>query len=139
MKSAWLLVGLVACGSKLPTETITVGTEAITVEIAATHESRQQGLMYRESLADDRGMLFVYNEAKPRSFWMKNVKIPLSIAYISPSGEIVRIAEMRPQTTESTPSLYPAQYALEMNGGWFERHKVEVGTKIPDLPKVEAE
>jgi uncharacterized membrane protein (UPF0127 family) len=70
---------------------------------------------------------------------MKDTRIPLSIAFANRSGEIVRIADMKPFDESSTSSLAPATYALEMNQGWFEAHGVERGDRIQGIPAVEAE
>ncbi|MEZ4320074.1 MAG: DUF192 domain-containing protein [Myxococcota bacterium] len=97
-------------------------------------KDRGRGLMHRASMAEDDGMLFIYPDSAPRSFWMKDTKLPLSIAFIDASGEIVKIADMSPLTTSSTKSIYPAKYALEMNQGWFERHQVAKGAKVTGIP-----
>lgn len=129
------LVLLLGCGKKaLPTHTISVDGTPVTVEVAATSEHRATGLMHRDSLAADRGMLFVYADEAPRSFWMKNTHIPLDIAYLDKRGTIVKIAQMEPLTLERTQSLHPAMYALEMNQGWFAAHEVEAGDVVSDLP-----
>jgi len=124
---------------RFPTATIQVGEHAVRVEVAADVESRARGLMHREHLPADEGMLFIYPEERPRSFWMKDTRIPLSIAFADSTGKIVRISEMRPLSTERTKSLYPARYALEMNQGWFERRSVARGDYISEIPEVEVE
>lgn len=128
----WLFLGLVACGGakKYP---ITVGEQAIQVELALDDEQRAKGLMHRDSLDTDSGMLFIYPDVKPRSFWMKNTRIPLSIAYADARGKIVKISDMKPFSISRVPSLYPAKYALEMNIGWFETHGIEVGDSLGGL------
>jgi len=136
---ALLALTLAACGGPFPSDTIDVGGHSIKVEIAATPELRARGLMYRDSLGDDRGMLFVYPDEAPRGFWMKNTRIPLDIAYADGTGRIVRIAHMEPFDTNTTPSTYPAKYALEMNKGWFEAKGVAVGAVLADLPEVTPE
>ncbi len=82
-------------------------------------------------------MLFVYPDIAPRAFWMKDTRIPLSIAYADGDGKVVRIADMTPYSTDRTPSLYPAKYALEVNQGWFERNGVTTGQYLADLPPIE--
>jgi uncharacterized membrane protein (UPF0127 family) len=79
-------------------------------------------------------MLFVYPDARPLSFWMENTSIPLSIAYLTPEGAILNIEDMVPFDRDSVPSEGPALYALEVNRGWFERHKVGVGDVVTGLP-----
>lgn len=107
-----------------------VGGIEIQVEIADDADERQQGLMYRESLGENQGMLFVYPEQRILGFWMRNTLIPLDIAYIDREGRIVDIQQMEPQTTETHDSAAPAMYALEMNQGWFEANGIRIGDLI---------
>lgn len=109
---------------------IRVGGIAIEVELADEPAERQQGLMFRESLAEDQGMLFAYPEERILGFWMKNTLIPLDIAYINREGRIVDIKRMEPQSTQTHNSAAPAMYALEMNQGWFEANGIRVGDLI---------
>ena len=111
----------------LPLHTIQIGAKSITVEVADELHERQRGLMHRKELDADDGMLFVYPTAEPRSFWMKNTHIPLSIAYIGENCQILHIANMTPLSTKGVPSVHPAQFALEMNQGWFKGNGVTVG------------
>lgn len=130
-----LLFSLLGCNArKFPTHTIAVDGQTVLVELAVNTKDRAQGLMHRPSLPADEGMLFVYPDEKPRSFWMKDTKIPLSIAFADSKGRIVKIADMHPLVTASTKSLYPAKYALEMNQGWFAAHDVVEGELLTDLP-----
>ena len=104
------------------------------VEIADDDRERQRGLMERTELAENAGMLFVFEQEQPLSFWMKNTLIPLSVAYIDSDGRIIDIQDMEPLDTTSHPSAEPAQYALEVNQGFYEEHGIEVGdtAKLPD-------
>jgi len=129
------LLSLAACaGANAETRDIVVDGHGITVEIADEPVERNLGLMYRDALGADRGMVFVYPEPAPRNFWMKDTKIPLSIAYIDADGVIVHLADMRPLDTTPVPSEKPAMFALEMNQGWFVKHDVAVGDKVTGLP-----
>ena len=93
------------------------------LEIAATSEERARGLMHRESLPQDAGMLFVFSQESTLNFWMKNTLIPLDILYIDSMGVVVDIQTMETQIGAPTselrtyPSAAPAQYALEINAG----------------------
>ncbi len=110
---------------------VRVGGHEIRVEIADDSAERERGLMHRESLPENQGMLFVYASPATRSFWMRNTLIPLDIAFIDPDGVIVDIQQMQQtQTEELTTSKFPAMYALEMNLGWFEANGVEVGERL---------
>jgi len=83
-------------------------------------------------------MLFIFSDDEPRSFWMKNTPIPLSIAFARADGTIVRIAEMDALTERPTSSGSPARYALEMNRGWFARHGILTGDRIRHIPDAPA-
>lgn len=107
----------------------------VRVEIADEPDEQAQGLMNRTALGEDRGMLFVFDSEETRSFWMRNTLIPLSIAYIDSEGRIVDIQKMEPLDDEPPQyvSAEPAQYALEVNQGFFEERGVEVGDPV-ELP-----
>jgi uncharacterized membrane protein (UPF0127 family) len=102
----------------------------VPVEIAATDTERERGLMGRTALAEDAGMLFVFDREQQLSFWMKDTLIPLSIAYINESGRIVDIQDMQPLDETPHPSTEPARYALEVNGGFFVARGIQVGHKV---------
>lgn len=105
----------------------------VQVEIADTDAERQTGLMGRTALAEDAGMLFVFDQQRPLSFWMKDTLIPLSIAYIDEGGAIVDIQDMQPLDETPHPSAAPARYALEVNQGFFEARGVQLGDWV-ELP-----
>ena len=130
-----MIVLLAACAHTLPTASIEVDGHPVTVEVADDEATRQNGLMNRDHLGADAGMLFVYPDEQVRGFWMKDTRIPLSIAFATRSGHIVRIADMKPFDRTRVSSLAPATYALEMNRGWFAAHGVEEGDVIRGLPK----
>jgi uncharacterized membrane protein (UPF0127 family) len=108
----------------------------VRVEIADDEAELARGLMYRTALAEHRGMLFVFEEEQELSFWMKNTLIPLSIAFMDSEGRIVDIQDMKPLDDDppSYVSAEPAQYALEVNQGFFEERGVKVGDRaeLPD-------
>ncbi|TCJ13049.1 DUF192 domain-containing protein [Rubrobacter taiwanensis] len=123
--------------NELPTLTIDAsggGEVAVRVEIASTPAERSRGLMGRTALAEDAGMLFVFEREQTLSFWMKDTLIPLSIAFISAEGEIVDIQDMQPLDETPHRSARPARYALEVNQGFFEERGVKVGdaVKLPE-------
>jgi len=103
--------------------------DTVEAEVARTEEERAQGLMYRESLAKGKGMLFVFSDSQIRSFWMKNTFIPLDIAYLDAELRIVEIQAMEPESTTSLPSALPAMFALEVPLGWFEEMGISVGAR----------
>ena len=108
----------------------------VRVEVADDVNEQAKGLMYRKSLGEDRGMLFVYPAERELSYWMRNTLIPLSIAYIDSEGRIVDILDMKP--LDDNPPHYvssePVQYALEVNKGFFEKKGVKEGDHA-ELPE----
>ena len=103
----------------------------VKAEIAETDLARKRGLMFREKMALDRGMLFVFNNSRIRSFWMKNTLIPLDIAYIDKNGIINEIYTMKPLDYSIIyNSIKPAMFALEVNAGWFKKNNISAGSKI---------
>lgn len=118
-----------------PTIPLRLGEHVLQVEVADDDAERQQGLMHRDGLAPDHGMLFVYPDERERGFWMKNTKIPLSIAFADRQGRIVHIADMQPYDETTTRSWHPAMYAVEVELGWFDTHKVRIGSRIEGLPE----
>ena len=126
-------------GAELPIAPIIVGNHQIEVEIAATAATRLRGLMFRESMPEDHGMLFLFPEEQVLRFWMKNTPLPLSIAYADAGGRIVRILDLEPHSEQLRSSGAPAKYALEMHQGWFARHGVFEGDTIARIPRIEIE
>lgn len=130
---------LQACGSeppriRLPVAVLRVKGHEIRVEVARAPGEMSRGLMYRRSLERDCGMLFSYESPRTLSFWMKNTRIPLDIAFLDGKGRILQIERMRPyDELRRTVSREPAQHALEMNLGWFATHGVGVGDRV-ELP-----
>jgi len=105
---------------------IIINNETLFVEISDTQKEREIGLMFREKLDENRGMFFIFEGERLLSFWMKNTKIPLSIAFINSKKIIVDIQDMKPMTVSEYRSRFPAIYALEVNQGWFEKHNVRI-------------
>lgn len=103
----------------------------LAVETADTEAKRRYGLMFRKSLDQNRGMLFVFPFEIMLDFWMKNTYIPLSIAYIDKNFIINEIYDMKPlDTSIKYPSKRAAKYALEVNQGWFKKHNITKGCRI---------
>jgi uncharacterized membrane protein (UPF0127 family) len=100
------------------------------IEVVSTLEDRNTGLMHRKSLPDDGGMIFVWDRKKIQCMWMKNTLIPLSVAYIEDTGEIIGIYDMVPLSMKSVCSKKPVLYALEVNKGWFKKNEFHVGDFI---------
>jgi len=133
-----LAVSIAAAASawaQMPVMTLGAGMHVIRAEVASTYENRMQGLMFRKSLADNDGMLFVFTEDERHCMWMKNTFVPLSVAFIDPKGRIVSIHDMEPQTENSHCATAPARYALEMSKGWFKSKGVAPGAQLRGLEK----
>ncbi|MDR1388813.1 MAG: DUF192 domain-containing protein [Treponema sp.] len=130
-----LLINCAASGGKPQTglEKITITVESagalvpVEVEVARSDKEHQRGLMFRTELADGTGMLFVFDQDQLLGFWMENTLIPLSIAYISYSGEIIDIRDMRPNDRSTVSSSRLVRYALEVPQGWFVRAGIAEG------------
>lgn len=115
-------------------------TGTVRVEFASTPLERQTGLMHRESLDEDAGMLFVFPSDVQTGFWMENTLIPLDIAHIAADGTVLEINTREPLDKTILPPAQPYRYTLEVNGGWFERHGLGVGAKVTlpeDMPAAE--
>ena len=116
---------------KLPTLKMFVGTVELQVEQARTERQIQTGMMFRKKMADTQGMLFIHPDVRERGYWMNNVTVPLSIAYIDPEGRIIEIHDMKPLDTNSVFSVSQnIQYALEVPQGWFKRKGVVPGAVV---------
>lgn len=103
----------------------------IEVELAENDEERMQGMMYRKSMDDGKGMLFIFQREEPQSFWMKNTIIPLDIMYVNSKKEIIKIYKNTiPFSENSLPSEKPATYVVEVSGGFADRYGVKEGDNI---------
>ena len=147
LKSSLLIVGLLITVftavsllgvNNEPRVVFQTGTldSTVNVEIADNQTERAKGLMNRETLCRDCGMLFVYEDAQQRAFWMKNTSIPLDIILISEEQEVINIeeADPEPRVADSNLTRYysdePAKYVVEVNQGYSERKSIEEGTKV---------
>lgn len=126
---------LLAQGQILPvTAEVELGGQTIGLEVAKTPQQQAIGLMAREALADDRGMLFPFEPARPVSFWMKNVLIPLDMVFVY-DEEIVAIASnVPPCQTHPCPTYGPGQqaidYVIELRGGLAEELELQAGDPV---------
>ena len=120
----------------LKTVELKILNASLAAEVADTPQASENGLMFRDSLPEDRGMLFVFDHPRSASFWMRNTKIPLSIAYIGSTGKILEIESMKPLDETVVPSASDqVAYALEVNQGWYSRHGIAPGAKIDGIPR----
>lgn len=103
----------------------------IDVELATNDDERMQGLMYRKSMDDNKGMLFIFDKEEEQSFWMKNTIMSLDIIYINSEFKIVKIYKgTTPFSENSLPSGKPTKYVVEVAAGFTDRYKIKEGDKI---------
>ncbi len=99
--------------------------------MALTDVQVRTGMMFRTNIAENAGMIFVFNQPHRAAFWMKNCPSSLSAAYIDPEGKILEIVKLEAQNTNSVPASFDnVQYVLETSPGWFERHNISTGTLV---------
>lgn len=114
---------------------IMLGGKKISVEVALSQRQHERGLMYREFLPQNEGMIFVFERPQILNFWMKNTFIDLDIGYFDSDRKLIDIFQMKASSVMTqTPDTYPshdvAQYALEMNQGWFAKNKIKIGDRF---------
>lgn len=122
MRAFILAITALVCSACVAREPyVVLNGERFTVELATTQEKQALGLMFRDSLPDDHGMLFIFPDASRRSFWMKNTRIPLDIFYFDAERRLVSVSENTPPCRTRTCPVYPskgrAKYVLELNAG----------------------
>ncbi len=120
--------------AQLPVLTLTAGMHLIKAEVATDEAAQEQGLMFRDKLGPNEGMLFVFNRIERHCFWMKNTKIPLAIAFIDVHGMVTDIDEMQADTRNLHCPSQAGLYALEMESGWFAAKGIKPGVFIKGLP-----
>ncbi|MEO0963361.1 MAG: DUF192 domain-containing protein [Pseudomonadota bacterium] len=134
------VTGLAACAEPNPpsetaTDSLTIetstGVHGFTVELADTEERRRTGLMFREDLAPDAGMLFDFESPRVITMWMRNTPLPLDMIFIDPMGRIVSVAENTvPYSEAIVSSRYPASAVFEVNAGTAKRIGIRVGDRV---------
>ena len=102
----------------------------IDAQLARSPSEREIGLMFRESMPEHEGMLFVFEQPNVQCFWMRNTILPLTAAFIADDGTIVNLADMEPMNETSHCSAKPVRYVLEMNQGWFAQRNIAPGAKL---------
>lgn len=117
---------------------LSFGIHRVEAEVAASADTRAEGLMFRRSLAPNRGMLFVFPDAATHCMWMRNTFIPLSVAFLDDRGAIINVADMQPHSEDNHCAKRPARYALEMNTGWFKTRSLGPGARMSGLERAPA-
>jgi len=125
-----------AAHAELQVVELSAGMHRIRAELAETFADRMRGLMYREKLAPNSGMLFVFDGAEVQCMWMKNTLLPLSVAFVDDTATIINIEDMQPHTEDSHCSKRPARYALEMERGWFAERGIKPGAKLRGIERL---
>jgi uncharacterized membrane protein (UPF0127 family) len=132
LAGALVAAPLIAAAQFLPY--VKLKGERFVVELAQDDASRERGLMYREHMDTNRGMLFVFDQETPQAFWMKNTKIPLDMLFIDRNGKLVALHQSVPPCTADPcpvyPSKAPALYVLELNGGVTDKLGVKLGDHV---------
>jgi len=131
--SAWYLADHTSASHSGRVDFINSNGTVTTVytEIASTEQEREQGLMNRTSMDEDRGMLFLFDYEAKESFWMKDTPISLDIIFISGDDTVVDIYHnAKPEDESVFTSRSPCKYVVEVNGGFSERHEVQIGDKV---------
>ena len=139
VKKLFFLFAVSIAGSafaELPVVQLATGMHLIRAELADSMATRMEGLMYRKSMPQGSGMVFVFDETATHCMWMKNTLMPLSVAFIDEAGAIINIADMQPQSEQSHCATRPARYALEMNKGWFAQRGIKPGAQLRGLEKL---
>jgi len=121
--------------SKLPIKKLIITNSdgqkiVVKAEIASTFDERKNGFMFRQTIPDGTGMLFIFEEEQILDFWMKNTPHPLSIAYIDKNGKIRDILDMTPYSLANVTSSSKVLYALEVPQGWYQKVNINVGDKL---------
>lgn len=135
-----ILLGASTCAlaqsiGSFPVTQLNSGIHVIKAEVASNEAQREQGLMFREKMGANEGMVFVFDGPVGACMWMKNTLLPLSVAFIDDDGRIVNIEDMKPQTLDSHCAKKLVRYALEMNLGWFKQKAIKPGSVIEGLPR----
>lgn len=133
---SFVLFAPLVLAQQMPLVQLNAGMYRITAEMANTPETRQTGLMHRESMAENRGMVFVFDFDATHCMWMRNTLIPLSVAFLDANGDILNIEDMVPLSEVSHCAAKPARYALEMNKGWFAQRGIAPGDRIGGVSKL---
>lgn len=138
MKTRLLLCALLPFtvhAQDFPVTSLNIGVHLIQAEVAVTDDERARGLMFREKLGENEGMVFRFPRLGKACMWMKNTLLPLSVAFIGEDGRIINIEDMQPQSLDSHCAKKPARYALEMNRGWFSKRNIQPGAMVDGLRK----
>ena len=136
-----LILGLMLCAAAgglaaqqlNEVQAIKLGERIVELEVARTSVEHRTGLMHREAMPENHGMLFIFAAPRPIAMWMKNTLMDLDAAFVDECGSITQIVTMKTGTLDLHHSRVDTSRVIEMNAGWFHRHDVKVGTQIDSL------
>jgi uncharacterized membrane protein (UPF0127 family) len=117
----------------LPVVKMDIGRQKFAIEVARSAGEQETGLMKRDAMPADHGMIFVFADDQVRRFWMKNTRFPLDILFLDSTGKVVSVRQMQAYDMNETSSDFPARYAVELNSGAAAQSGVQVGD-ILDIP-----
>ncbi len=123
-------------GQTLPTDPVPLtaetasGERSFTIEVADEVDERSTGLMFRQTMADDHGMLFVFEQTQPVGFWMKNTPMPLDLVFIGPDGVVRAIGQGEPQSEAVISPNAPVRFVLELKAGTAAKAGIVEGTDL---------
>jgi uncharacterized protein len=118
----------------LPRVKLEIAGHALEAYVARTAQERALGLMHRQELPDNEGMLFMGDAPAPQSFWMKDTPLPLSAAFLHEDGTIVQLEDLQPHSLQPCRCQVPVRFVLEVNQGWFAQRGIEAGARVAGPP-----
>lgn len=121
--------------ANLPTVPMRIGSAQYTVEVAATDATREHGLMQRDAMPANWGMIFVFAEDTADGFWMHNTRIPLDIVFVEVGGRVVGVRTMKPYDETPVKPDYPYRWAIELNKGQIEKSGIKEGDRVEIPPE----
>lgn len=132
----WAIVAYSHNVKPLERVALRVGNRSVQVEVAREDGDIRQGLMHRQALPYDSGMLFILRKSDQHCFWMKNTSIPLSVAFLDERGRVLNVADMEPKSERKHCAAGSSRFAIEVNLGLFQAAAVKTGTQVLGLPEV---
>jgi uncharacterized membrane protein (UPF0127 family) len=122
-------------GSSLPVEQITIGSQTFNIEIAKSYHDQEVGLMHRDHLDSDHGMIFVNDHPFVQNFWNHDTHFDLDLVFLGPDGTVVSLKHLTAWSEKTVSSEVPAQYVIELNAGTGARLNLHVGDHITLPPQ----